>query len=135
MNMLRPIFHEKRYNVSKFVINLLGQLFLSVDNLCKQLGPRSGPTKCWASSGSKLLEVLMELLKEFVEKLNFEIITGNFACFCCCLLTFFKINFFKKFFQVRVSNRLEPDQDQHSVSPDLVPNCLQRLSADNKSHH
>ena len=23
---------------------------------------------------------------------------GNFTCFCCCLLTFFKINFFKKFF-------------------------------------
>ena len=24
---------------------------------------------------------------------------GNFSCFCCCLLTFFKANFFKKFFQ------------------------------------
>ena len=24
---------------------------------------------------------------------------GNFSCFCCRLLTFFKINFFKKYFQ------------------------------------
>ena len=32
----------------------------------------------------------------------------------------------------RVSNGLDPDQDRHSVGPDLVPNCLQRLSADDK---
>ena len=29
-------------------------------------------------------------------------------------------------------NCLDPDQDQCSVSPDLVPNCLQRLPADDK---
>ena len=29
-------------------------------------------------------------------------------------------------------NKLDPDQDRHSVSPDLGPNCLQRLSEDNK---
>ena len=33
-----------------------------------------------------------------------------------------------------MSNPLDPVQDQHSVSPDLDPNCLQRLSADDKSH-
>ena len=40
------------------------------------------------------------------------------------LLTFFKINFFKKFFQniIRVSNGLDPDQYRHSVGPDLCPN-------------
>ena len=27
---------------------------------------------------------------------------------------------------------LDPDQDQHSVGPDLGANCLQRLSADDK---
>ena len=32
-------------------------------------------------------------------------------------------------------NGLDPDQDQHSVSPDLGPNCFQMLSADNKSCH
>ena len=28
---------------------------------------------------------------------------------------------------IRESNRLNPDQDQHSVGPSLGPNCLQRL--------
>ena len=32
-----------------------------------------------------------------------------------------------------VSNGLDPDQDRHSVGPDLGPNCLQRLSVDDKS--
>ena len=47
-------------------------------------------------------------------------------------VTFFKINFFKKFF-LEVSNNLDPDQEKHFVGPDLDPNCLQRLSADDKS--
>ena len=54
-----------------------------------------------------------------------------------------KLTFFKKKKKKKknilehfgVSNSLDPDQDQHSFSPDLGPNCLQRLSADNKSHH
>ena len=33
------------------------------DNLCKQFGPRSGLTKCQALSGSKLLDILKELLE------------------------------------------------------------------------
>ena len=40
----------------------------------------------------------------------------------CHLLTFFKIRIFKKFFQEnyqRVPNSLDPDQDWHSVIPDL----------------
>ena len=35
---------------------------------------------------------------------------------------------------IRVSNSLDPDQAQHFVGPDLGPNCLQRLPADDKSH-
>ena len=31
-----------------------------------------------------------------------------------------------------MSNGLDPDQERHSVAPDLGPNCLQRLSADDK---
>ena len=31
-----------------------------------------------------------------------------------------------------MSNSLGPDQDRHAVGPDLGPNCLQRLSADDK---
>ena len=32
-------------------------------------------------------------------------------------------------------NGLDTDQDRRSVGPDLGPNCLQRLSADDKSRH
>ena len=42
-------------------------------------------------------------------------ILGNFSCFCCLLLIFFKINIFNK----KIRNT----------------SCLQRLSADDKSHH
>ena len=51
----------------------------------------------------------------------------------CCLLIFFKVLFFKRFFLgiPSVSNSLDPDQAQHYVKPDLSSNCLQRLSADN----
>ena len=35
------------------------------DNLCKQFGPRSGPTTCRSWSGSKPFDILIELLKEF----------------------------------------------------------------------
>ena len=32
-----------------------------------------------------------------------------------------------------MSNSLDPDQDRHFMGPDLGLNCLQRLSADDKS--
>ena len=56
-------------------------------------------------------------------------LTGNFSCFCCCLLSFFKSKFFTKFFHEhyqRVKQVLDPDQDRRSVGPDLGSNCLQR---------
>ena len=58
----------------------------------------------------------------------------DFPCFCCRLLTFFKTNFFRKSFRhsIRVSKGLDPDQDRHSVGPDLGPNCLQRILANDK---
>ena len=43
-------------------------------------------------------------------------------------LTFFLKNYFKN--TILVSNSLDPDKDQHHVCPDLAPNCLQMLSAD-----
>ena len=33
---------------------------------------------------------------------------------------------------IRMSNSLDPDQAQHFVGPDLDPNCLQMLLADDK---
>ena len=51
---------------------------------------------------------------------------------------FLKINFFKHSFRytgpLLVSNGLDPDQDQRPVGPNLSPNCLQRLSAEDESH-
>ena len=46
---------------------------------------------------------------------------------------FIKIVFFqkKKIQEYYQSVSLDPDQDRHSVGP-VVPNCLQRLSVDNK---
>ena len=34
-----------------------------------------------------------------------------------------------------MSNGLDPDQDRLNVGPDMGPNCMQRLSADDKSGH
>ena len=48
---------------------------------------------------------------------------GNVSFFCCC--------FFRN--TIRLANSLDRDQNGHSVGPDLGPNCLQRLSADDKS--
>ena len=50
---------------------------------------------------------------------------------------FSKLTFSKNSFRnmIRVSISLDPDQDRHFVGPDLGPNCLQRLSADDKCCH
>ena len=47
----------------------------------------------------------------------------------CMLGNFHAFGAFRK--AIRVSNGLDPDQDRRSVGPDLGPNCMQRLSADN----
>ena len=74
-------------------------------------------------------------MKSFVISITFFML-GIFSCICYHLLTFslifcFLKNSFKN--NIRVSNCLDPDQDGHSFSPDLSPNCLHRLSADDKS--
>ena len=53
----------------------------------------------------------------------------------CPLPIFFKINIFRKILSgiSSVSNNLDPDQAGHFVRPDLHPNCLQKLSADDTS--
>ena len=46
-------------------------LILSADNLSKQFGSGSGPTK-WRASGPKLFGTLIVFLKEFFENVSFE---------------------------------------------------------------
>ena len=55
---------------------------------------------------------------------------GNFACFfVVCWFCFFLILPFSK---LSFRNTITECQN---IRPDLGPNCLQRLSADDKSHH
>ena len=58
---------------------------------------------------------------------------GNFPCILSA--DFFQNHPFQKILSgiPSVSNNLDPDQARHFVGPDLGPNCLQRLSADNTS--
>ena len=74
-------------------------------------------------------------MKSFFTSITFCML-GICSCFCCHLLTFslifrFSKNSFKN--NISVSNCLDQDQDGHSFSPNLGPNCLHRLSADDKS--
>ena len=60
---------------------------------------------------------------------------GNFLCFCRLLIFFSKSTFLKYSFRNtrRESNSLDPDQARQIVGPDLGPNSLQMLSADDTS--
>ena len=59
---------------------------------------------------------------------------GNFECILFSA-DLFQNQLFRKILSgiPPVSNSLDPDQAQHFVGPDLGPNCLQRLSADDPS--
>ena len=48
---------------------------------------------------------------------------------------FFQNQLFQLKKTIRVSNSLDPAQARGFVRPDLDPNCLQRLSADDTSRH
>ena len=60
---------------------------------------------------------------------------GNFHASVVICWLFSKSTFSKNSFRstIIVSNGLDPDQDRHVVGPDLGPNCLQRLTTDDKS--
>ena len=57
---------------------------------------------------------------------------GNFSCFYCRLLTFFKIKFLQKNTgaTIRVPNSLDPDQDRNSVVFIWVQTVCEILLAD-----
>ena len=59
---------------------------------------------------------------------------GNFSWFFAVCWYFSKLIFSQNSIRntIRVSNGLDPDQDRHTVSPDLGPNCLQKLSVTSK---
>ena len=103
------------------IINTIGLLHLSFIVIMNSLHP--------ASFEKFLLQVLG--LTSFISTLC--MIDGYFFLFYCCLLNFKKKYLLKKkSFRntIKVSNGLDPDQAGHSVGPDLCPNCLQKLNAD-----
>ena len=50
------------------------------------------------------------------------------ADFSVLFMSFFSKIYFRN--NIRMSNRLDPDQARRFVGPDLGPNCLQMLSTD-----
>ena len=53
----------------------------------------------------------------------------NLDCQYFFMILLWSANISKNSFRNTMSTSLGPDQDRHSVSPDLGPNCLKRLSA------
>ena len=71
-------------------------------------------------------------LTEFQLRLNTARLR-NFSCFCCQFFSKYKL--FQKIFNHHYHSGkwLDSDQDWHSVRPNLGPNCLQRISAEDTS--
>ena len=67
----------------------------------------------------------------FDQLLGFQILLLLFLHFI--IVPYFTLWMLDFFNTIGVSNSLDPDQAQHFFGPDLGSNCLQRLSADNKS--
>ena len=59
---LAKVLARKKYQEVLYLTLCL--LAASANNLCKQLGPRPGPTNCRAWSGSKLFDTLIVLKKK-----------------------------------------------------------------------
>ena len=73
------VYCEKRILALSLLSEGLGHYFIltnllvwSADNICKQFGPSSGPTKCRVCSGSKQFDTLIIFLKEFFKNIDFE---------------------------------------------------------------
>ena len=63
-------------------------------------------------------------IDKIIDKITANKLNSLPTRFFCCLLIF------SKKYTIRVSNSLDPDQTQQNFEPDLGPNSLQKLSAD-----
>ena len=80
------------------------------------------------------------LAMRYMTLLFFSDIMTTFELFACWVIFMtFQNQHFQNFLSwtliIRVSKGLDQDEDWHSVVPDLGPNCLHRLSADNRSQY
>ena len=139
---MTPVRHQTaapRSQVKHSTTEPLSSHSLYRDQFClsKQCWPRSNTTLCIILSESSLLNKSQpgwehnSSMSEYSEKEK-----TNESAFCR-LLIFLKSSFLKKILSglPSVSNSLDPDQARHFVGPDLGPNCLQKLSADDTSRH
>ena len=78
--------------------------------------------------GEQNIEMLKQKINQGYTNLTFCMLC-NFSCTDFSKLCFLNESFW---ITIRVSNGLDPDRERHSIGPDLDPNCLQRLSADDK---
>ena len=79
----------------------------------------------------RLIWVIIGCITVFISFLT-HCILGNFSCILSSADFFSKLIFQKNSFRntIRMSNSLDPDQVRQIVGPDLGPNCLPKLSAD-----
>ena len=77
---------------------------------------------------------MSRFLKHCMSGLTLSLLGNLNACLLSAVF-FFKLTFSKNSFWniFTVSNSLDAEQARHFVGPDLGPNCLQKLSADNIS--
>ena len=67
----------------------------------------------------------------FDQLLDFQALLLSFLHILLFNVPYFTLWMLDSFITIWVSSSLDPDQARH-VGPDLGPNCLQRLSTDNK---
>ena len=61
---------EDRFSAGEIAVWLaLEKMVPGADNICKQFGPRSGPTQRRSRSGSKPFDTLIVFLKDFFKRL------------------------------------------------------------------
>ena len=101
-------------------------------------------TVVWANLSAKGLILMLNLIMhsnlyltrtcDMYKSVSSLCMLGNFSCFFVVCRYFSTLLFSKYSFRnnIRVSNSLDSDQARHFVGPDLDPNYLQRLSADDK---
>ena len=127
INKLSGLYNKTKIHYCQIISNHI--------SISKQSRPWSGCSEksclIWSYSVCKSV-------KRCFYEAKFDILTicmvGNISCYHGRLLTFFKINFLKNSTRntIRVSNHLDPYQDQLFVGSDMGPNSLQRLLADDK---
>ena len=76
------------------------------------------------------------ILIAYAKNYHLTCMLGKFHALVVVCLLFFKINFFKRLSGTpSESNILDSDKELLYVWPDLGPNCLYRLSEDDRSLH